>query len=254
MAEVQCPQCGEWVLEDRYEHHLAVVHVRDVGPVVTAAHTGKLVAWLVFVIALTALGYASRLAGEEPPEDLAYRWSSSIGAAVQYGLMLGILLLIARGLPYRDVFALHRPQSWPRALGLSVVALLTIWLAGVALSPFLDANEEQGFVPDEWDSSRAGAFAAFFVTVAVVAPVVEELVYRGLGYSLLAPYGALTAIAVTGILFGASHGLVVALPILTVFGLAVGWLRMKTNSVYPSMLLHGVFNGVALIVSVALLD
>ncbi len=214
----------------------------------------RLVAWLAFVLALTALGYANRFLGEDPPDDLAYRWESSIGAVVQYGIMLGILLLIARGLPLRATFGLRRPDSWPRALGLSALALIAIWIAGAALAPFLDANDEQGFVPDKWDSSRAGAFAAFFIAVTVVAPVVEELTYRGLGFSLLLPYGSWVAIVLTGVLFGASHGLLVALPVLTIFGLAVGWLRAKTDSVYPSMLLHGLFNGVALIVSVALLD
>lgn len=214
----------------------------------------RLVAWLVFVLALTALGYASRFAGEDPPDDLAYRWSSAIGAAVQYGIMLGIALLIARGLPKREIFGLKRPPSWPRALGYSLIALIAIWVVSGALSPFLDANDEQGFVPDEWDSSRIGAFAAFFVVVSIVAPVVEELIYRGLGFSLLAPYGTWVAIVVTGVLFGASHGLLIALPILTVFGLVIGWLRARVRSVYPPMILHGLFNGVALIVSVAILD
>ncbi len=214
----------------------------------------RLIAWLVFVLALAALSYASRLAGDDPPDDLAYRYSSSIAAIVQYGLMLGILLLIARGLPLREAFALRRPASWPRAIGYAAVALVAIWLASAALSPFLDANDEQGFVPDTWDSSRFGAFAAFFISVAVVAPIVEELTYRGLGYFLLAPYGTITAVVATGFLFGAAHGLVVALPVLVVFGLAVGWVRAKTESVYPSMFLHGIFNGVALIVSVAVLD
>lgn len=214
----------------------------------------RLVAWLVFVLALTALGYASRFAGEDPPDDLAYRWSSAIGAAVQYGIMLGIALLIARGLPKRETFGLKRPPSWPRALGYSLIALIAIWVVSGALSPFLDANDEQGFVPDEWDSSRIGAFAAFFVVVSVVAPVIEELIYRGLGFSLLAPYGTWVAIVVTGVLFGASHGLLIALPILTVFGLVIGWLRARVRSVYPPMILHGLFNGVALIVSVAILD
>lgn len=214
----------------------------------------RLVAWLVFVLALTALGYASRFAGEDPPDDLAYRWSSAIGAAVQYGIMLGIALLIARGLPKREIFGLKRPPSWPRALGYSLIALIAIWVVSGALSPFLDANDEQGFVPDEWDSSRIGAFAAFFVVVSIVAPVIEELIYRGLGFSLLAPYGNWVAIVVTGVLFGASHGLLIALPILTVFGLVIGWLRARVRSVYPPMILHGLFNGVALIVSVAILD
>jgi membrane protease YdiL (CAAX protease family) len=214
----------------------------------------RLLAWATFVLVLTALSYASRLSGEDPPDDLAYRWSSSVAAVIQYALMLGILLLIARGLPIRETFGLRRPASWPRAVGYTAIALLAIWGASAALAPFLDANEEQGFVPDEWDSSRFGAFAAFFVAVAVVAPIVEELTYRGLGFSLLAPYGTVVAVVVTGALFGVAHGLLVALPILVIFGLVVGWLRAKTESVYPSMILHGIFNGVAVVVSVALVD
>ena len=211
---------------------------------------GRLAGGLAFVLALTALAYAARLADTETPDDLAYRWSSSVAALVQYGLMLGILLLIARGLPKREMFALRRPASWPRALGLAFLSLLAIWAASAALAPFLDASDEQGLVPDDWDSSRAGAFVAFFVVVAVLAPVVEELTYRGLGFTLLAPYGTWAAILATGVLFGAAHGLVAGLPVLTFFGIVVAWLRSRTGSVYPSMLLHGVFNGTALLLSV----
>ncbi len=227
---------------------------------IEARRPRRVVAWIAFVLALTALGYASRLSGEDPPDDLAYRWSSSIAALVQYALMLGIALLIARGMRWREVFALRRPPSWARAIGLVILALLVIYAAAAVyeqvLSIFGDwnATEEQGLVPDGWDSSRAAPFVAFFLVVAIVAPVVEELIYRGLGYALLAPYGLWAAIVVTGVLFGASHGLLVALPILAVFGVVVGVLRMRTDSVYPPMVLHGFFNGVALIVSVAVVD
>jgi CAAX protease family protein len=213
----------------------------------------RLVAWLVLVLALTALAYANRIWGEDPPGDLAYRWSSSIGAAVQYGLMLGIVLLIARGLPKREIFGLRRPASWPRALGYALLALVAIYVAGYVYvrASGADPTEEQGLIPEGWDSDRIGAFAAFFIAVAVIAPIVEELIYRGVGFSLLSSYGTWIAILVTGALFGASHGLVEALPLLAVFGFAVGWLRARTNSVYPGMVLHGFFNGLALIAAVS---
>jgi membrane protease YdiL (CAAX protease family) len=218
---------------------------------------GKLVAWLVFVGLLALLSYGARLSDAETPDDIAYRYSSSIAALIQYALMLGVLLLIARGLPRREAFALRRPRSWPRAVGLAVLALLAIYVAAIVydrvLSLFGDWNptEEQGLVPDGWDSSRAGAFVAFFVVVTFVAPAVEELTYRGLGLSLLAPYGVGAAIVLTGVLFGVAHGLVIALPVLTVFGIVVGWLRVRTDSIYPPMLLHATFNGTALLVSVS---
>jgi membrane protease YdiL (CAAX protease family) len=218
---------------------------------VTERMPGRVAGWLVFVLTLAALGYAARLGDVETPDDIAYRYTSSIAALVQYGIMLGILLLIARGLPLRDAFALHRPASWPRALGLALLSLVAIYAASAAFAPFLDATEEQGLVPDDWDSSRAGAFAAFFLVVTFVAPFVEELTYRGIGFTLLAPYGTWVAILVTGFLFGTAHGLLIALPVLTVFGIVVGWLRSRTASVYPPVLVHAVFNGTALVVSVA---
>ena len=79
----------------------------------------------------------------------------------------------------------------------------------------------------------------------------EELTYRGLGFTLLSPYGTWVSILVTGVLFGLAHGLLVALPVLTAFGIVIGWLRARTDSIYPAIVLHALFNGAALLVSVA---
>ena len=84
----------------------------------------------------------------------------------------------------------------------------------------------------------------------VVAPVVEELTYRGLGYSLLERYGRWFAIVTVGCVFALDHGLVQAFPELALFGCALAWLRMRTTSVYPGMLLHATFNGIALVAAV----
>jgi membrane protease YdiL (CAAX protease family) len=220
-------------------------------PVRTRTYPARLAGWLVFALAFAALGYSARFSGGAEPKDVAYKYSSSIDAVVQYGLILGILLLIAIGLPKREMFALRRPHSWPRALGYTGLALLAIWGAAAVLSPVLrGGTHEQGLVPDNWEPQHVGAFVVFFAAVTVLAPVVEELTYRGLGFTLLFPYGRWTAILTTGVLFGLAHGLLIALPVLVIFGIAVAWVRDRTDSVYPGMLLHGTFNGVALLASV----
>ena len=208
------------------------------------AAAGKVVAWLVFVGALALLSYGARLGGgDDTPDDAAYHYSSSVAALVQYGLMLGILLLIARGCPCARLFALRRPRSWKRALGLAALALLSIYVASfvyeqvLSLLRQLEPVRRTGARPRTGGSRAAGgAFIAFFLVVTLVAPAVEELTFRGLGVSLLEPWGSAMAILVTGILFGAAHGLIVALPILAFFGIALAWLRVRTNSVYPGML------------------
>lgn len=220
-----------------------------------ARHPVRLAVWLGYIGVFTLLSYAARFSDVETPDDVAYRYSTSVIAVGQVALMLVILALIAvagpNPLSFRDALAIRRPASWPRALGATAVTLVSIWVVAAALSPFLDASDEQGLVPKEWDPSRAGALAAFFVVAAVLIPITEELTFRGLGFGLLAPYGVVLAILLTGVLFGAAHGLILGLPVLVFFGVAIGWLRWKTDSIYPPMLLHGIFNGTALVVAVA---
>lgn len=210
----------------------------------------RLVGWTILVTLLAALSYAANLAGGDTPDDVLYQWSTAIGGVVQYAIILAVVLLLARGIA-PEALGLRRPASWRRAAGWIVAGLVSVWVIGAILNIFLKAGEEQGLVPDGWDSSRAVPFVANFVVVAAVAPVVEELTYRGLGFAAVRDaHGATAAIVVTALAFGLAHGLVVALPVLTLFGAILAWLRLKTESLYPTIILHGLFNGAALIAAV----
>lgn len=220
-----------------------------VGRVEERPNPGKLTWWWILVGVLAVLAYAGRASGGRPPDDVLYQWDTAVFAAIVYAAVLGFLLLIARG--DTGLFALRPPRSWPRALGWAFVVFVLILLIGAALDPFLDAGEEQGLTPSSWDPDRAAPFIANAVVIAGLAPVVEELTYRGLGFSLLRPYGMASAIIGVGLAFGLAHGLIEALPILSLFGIGLAWLRERTDSVYPPILLHAVFNGFALAVSVA---
>jgi sodium transport system permease protein len=208
-------------------------------------------AWLALVGALAAIGYGSRASSGTPDDDVLYRYDTAIGGIVIYVVLLLLVLWIAHGLPRREVFALRRPRSWGRALGLALAAYVVIFLGAGLLLWALDATEEQGLTPDEWDSSKAGAYAANFVAVALVGPIVEELVYRGAGMTFFAGFGSAVAVGVTAVAFGLGHGLLLALPALIFFGLVTGVLRARTRSVYPSMVVHCSFNATSLILAVA---
>jgi hypothetical protein len=211
----------------------------------------RLAAWAGLVTFLIVLAYGSRLDGGDPPDDALYRYETAVGGIVVYGVLMLLLLWIARGLPKREFFALRRPPSWPGALGLALAAYVTIFLGAGLILIALDAQDEQGLTPEAWDSSRAGAYAANFLAVALVGPVVEELMYRGAGMTLLARFGLPVSVLVTSIGFGLGHGLVLALAALVFFGLVTAALRVRTASVYPCILVHCAFNATSLIVSVA---
>jgi hypothetical protein len=119
------------------------------------------------------------------------------------------------------------------------------------LGPILSPGREQGVTPDTWQPEHAAAYVANGVVIAVVAPLIEELTFRGLGYSLLVRFGRWTAIVLVGLSFGLAHGLVQAFPFLAAFGAGLAYLRSRVDSVYPGMIVHGLFNAVALTVAVA---
>jgi len=212
---------------------------------------GRLVAWTAFVASFAALAYAVNLTTSEGGNhDVVYKYSTFAGGIVEYAIWLGIVLAI--GVGRRDLFALRRPASIGRAAGLAIVVLVGVFLVEVAvdLLPIENPGKEQGLTPTHWEPSHAGAFAANLVLFAVIAPFVEELTFRGLGQSLLAFLGQWPSIVLIGIAFGLAHGLVEALLVLVPFGIALAWLRARTDSVFPGMVVHGLFNALALVAAV----
>ncbi len=231
----------------------------DLGAVATgtAGHGGRppdvilrwrLLAWTAFVVCFSALSYALRFT-TTTPDDVLYTWGAAVSGLVQYALILGIVLLISRPRS-RQLLALRRPRSWSRAAGLGLAVITGVLLLGSILDQFLDPGREQGLIPDSWEPSKAAPFVANFVVIAVVAPLVEETTFRGLGFSLLEPFGTWIAIALVGLAFGLAHGLVQGLPLLVGIGAGLAYIRSRTDSVYPGMIVHGLFNGLVLIVAV----
>ncbi len=215
----------------------------------------RLAAWTCLVGLLAVLNYAARFSGSSSTSSNAnndvYSYSTFAGGLIVYLIWLGAVLWIAAG--RRDLLALRLPRSLSRAAGLAVAAVAAIYLieAAVSVIPLPESpGKEQGLTPTHWEPSHAGAFAANVVLYALVAPVVEELTFRGLGQSLLAFLGRWPSIIVVGISFGLAHGLVEALLVLVPFGIALAWLRDRTKSVYPGMVVHGLFNGIALAAAV----
>jgi membrane protease YdiL (CAAX protease family) len=212
--------------------------------------TSRLAAWLTLVAAYTALAYVSRATSGNPPDDLLYHYSTAVAGLAQYIVLLSIVLWITRGPAQRDLLALRPPTSLRRAAWLSLAVIGVVYAMTLLLEPFLHAGEEQGMTPASWEPDRARAYALNFAVIAVIAPIVEELMFRGAGYSLLVPFGQAIAIAVVGVSFGLIHGLVYGFVILAAFGAALAWLRAKTHSVYPCMAVHALFNSIALVIVV----
>jgi membrane protease YdiL (CAAX protease family) len=210
----------------------------------------KLAGWFTLVGAVSAISYAGRFTSGKPPKNALYQYGTALSELVLFALILAIVLWIARGLPKREAFALRPPESWGRSFGLGIAVFIVIAVTNAVLNPLLHPGREQGLTPSGWEPRHAAAFAVNLLAFAIVGPIVEELTFRGLGFYLLERCGSTIAIVVIGASFGLWHGLVEALPVLVVFGAGLAYLRSRTNSIYPGMILHALFNGAALLLAV----
>jgi membrane protease YdiL (CAAX protease family) len=211
----------------------------------TGSSRAAAAAWTVVAAILIALGFATTYLVESD-EDLFYDYGVAIGAVIQFGVLVAATIGIA--------IWLGRPLA---ALGLKRFAWRWVWVAlglillvlglAAALEGVLHAGEEQGFAPDTWRPDRAGAFALNSLVAATIVPFSEELFFRGLGVRTFLSFGGATAVLVTATAFGLAHGLFVALPILVPFGIALGWVRLRADSVWPGVIAHGLYNGTALL-------
>jgi membrane protease YdiL (CAAX protease family) len=212
----------------------------------------RLACWTLLIGAVAALNYAAYGSDTKATGEEIYQWSSFADGIVFYALILGLVVLIA--IERWDLFALRRPRTIVRAAGIAITVIfaIVVWEFVVTVLPFEDPGKEQGLTPKHWEPAHAGAFAANVVLFCVVAPIVEELTFRGVGQSLLRErFGAAPAILLVGLAFGVWHGLLIALLVLVPFGSALAYLRERTDSVLPGMVVHALFNAAAIAAAVS---
>ncbi len=112
-----------------------------------------------------------------------------------------------------------------------VLGLLAIIAVSVLLEPFLPAMEIR----------RSGWLAAI-----IIAPVVEELIFRGLLQRLLMrlmkPFGA---ILIASIVFAAAHGTAVQVVVALPCGIILGYTCFRTRSLLVPIIIHALNNALA---------
>jgi uncharacterized protein len=145
----------------------------------------------------------------------------------------------------------------PMGIGAGLAGLVIVGIVGALLSQIgLQQNQiehEFGFVRTEGPS----AFALVLIFAAVIAPVVEELFFRGFLFGLYRRRQPVwVAYAGSSVLFTLLHLMPGQMNLSQMAGLSVGifllamllaWLYQRTGSLYPGMLAHAVNNATGLI-------
>ncbi|GAB3070506.1 type II CAAX endopeptidase family protein [Salinicoccus sesuvii] len=92
-------------------------------------------------------------------------------------------------------------------------------------------------------------FTIGFISAAIISPIYEEIFYRGFLYRFFnSRYGILSGMMISSTIFTIVHiPTFNTLPVNFVSGLVFSWVYQKTGSIIPSILIHGIFNGIAVI-------
>jgi len=196
------------------DHHDGIVGVALHGPPPVLVFSSTLAQDLALVVgAIIVAGLAMPGTGGPRPEDFGLRparlWSSAGLVLAGYGVFIAL------------------SAAWTSVLGITdrenVPVMLGTYDSGLAL-------------------------AAAVVLVCVIAPICEELFFRGYVFSALRRRGLFLAAGVTGLAFGLAH--VVSSPIgfivpLAALGVILCLLYERTRSLYPCMALHALNNSIA---------
>ena len=170
------------------------------------------------------------------------------------GLFIWLRLVKNRGVGWREIgFVRVRPVALilmiPLTLALLISTALIAELTHQLLNDVPDAADQLS-VSSSDDVSALDLFCLLTV-VAVIGPVIEEIVFRG----LLQPYlkarrGVGLALVITSLAFAAIHFIPALLAVFFVMGLAFGLVAEKSRSLYPAILLHSLNNAVSVLLVV----
>lgn len=179
---------------------------------------------------------------------------NTVGGAIIYAvaitLVLGLPWLIKRRRTTKEDVGLQRLPTWLDILwapaGGVVYLILTTIVSALAIIalPFVDYTQTQ-------DTGFAGIsgqmeYILAFISLVIVAPVAEEVLFRGYLFGKLRKHAPLwITILITSLLFALVHfQWNVALDVFAL-SIVLCLLRVVSGSLWPSILLHMLKNGVA---------
>lgn len=198
--------------------------------------------------ALSSIGWVEELG---PGSRLPVRVSV---LALYYAAQIGVIVWLVRrrGGDVRAALGLRHASRTLRSVSMSVALVI----GGLALtrsvaSAYAFVTRELGLLPQSgtdmvtlFGNDMAGLVLAV-VMVVLVGPVVEEAVFRGaLQEGLAARLGMWPGIVLQAALFAAFHRSWWLLFPMFVLGVVLGWLAERTDSLWPPIALHALYNAI----------
>lgn len=211
----------------------------------------------LFAVQAIALELASALFLTVIGEDAPWGYSAGFTMLATYLAVLVLFAVMRKAYPPSFQFKLS--PSWMGYLSAfkwgffyylaALPLIITIGFVWQGMLSFLDAlghgieTPYQEMVEQLAEVNTVGEFAVLFLLIVVAAPVVEELVFRGVLYRFLKgrvkPWLALT---ISSLLFAVIHFNILQLLPLFLLGMLLGRAYERTGSLRVPVAFHAIFN------------
>lgn len=96
--------------------------------------------------------------------------------------------------------------------------------------------------PDFTPPTSPSSFSVFFFQICILAPLLEEFLFRGVILHSLKRFGNAFAVVVSALLFSMVHGNLLQIPLAFILGFLFGVVVVKTGSIWLTVLLHATIN------------
>lgn len=146
---------------------------------------------------------------------------------------------------WRESFRLQKPPRGTLAPALLIGA--SLWFANAVLVVLLEqlVGRTIGTIPTNAVVELDGVQTVLFLLgIVVLAPLCEEVFFRGFMQRAYEAYGSTASWIITGLLFGAMHvlnGMTAMVPA-TLLGLVLGYIACVTGSIWPAIGMHAMNN------------
>jgi hypothetical protein len=221
------------------------------GEAVAAFLAGTVLSGAGLAIATTVTGYHQ---GTNQPVPLLVTvlglvglWTGLLGGVIWYSRLRGSGDLRADfGLSLRWPF--DAVVGGVIGVGTQLVLIPLLYFPFERADPTLRHRLETPAKTDTGAIHGGWQIAILVVFLAIGAPIVEELFFRGLLLRSLARWlGPVAGIVGSAVLFGLAHFEVLQLAALILFGLILGTLAQRTGRLGPGIVAHAAFNAVTVL-------
>lgn len=124
-----------------------------------------------------------------------------------------------------------------------IILFIGVGLLGNLLTQVLGTPAPQSFAEAVKGVNNKGEWFLLLVLGGIVAPIKEEMLFRGLIYPpLREAYGKGKGILLTGMFFATLHFDMVRFIPLFIGGIVLTWLYERSSSLWPAIIAHGTWN------------